>query len=234
MVTIEGYVERKDKRIEFFNTHRKVISDIVQKAHGVKLMPEAITIASGHDIFSGEFFDSCALNSCAYIAKVDKDELAFYRTIYKQSNKIIDKDSAPLKIDTKFKNKYFKQYCDQVLAVYSTFYEEVNIVWITAGKIEGDVSSLFSKFITPSYTISDSYVKFICKKPRYDSFDRLPYFYKLDQLNFIDNESDDFMDIFFNKFNKHLIPDDPELKLNKEMDINTLIDKLTLISMCMI
>lgn len=234
MVTIEGYLELKDKRIEFFNAHRKVISDIVQKAHGVKLMPEAITIASGSDIFSGEFFDNCALNSCAYIAKVDNDELAFYRTIYKQSNKIIDKDSAPLKIDTKFKNKYFKKYCDQVLAVYSTFYEEVNIVWITAGKIEGDVSSLFSKFITPSYTISDSYVKFICKKPRYDAFDRLPYFYKLDQLNFIDNESDDFMDIFFNKFNKHLIPDDPELKLNKEMDKNTLIDKLILISMCMI
>lgn len=234
MVTIEGYVERKDKRIEFFNTHRKVISDIVQKAHGVKLIPEAITIASGNDIFSGEFFDHCALNSCAYIAKVDKDELAFYRTIYRQSNTLVDKETAPLKIDTKFKNKYFKQYCDQVLAVYSTFYEEVNIVWITAGKIEGDVSSLFSKFITPSYTISDSYVKFICKKPRYDEFDRLPYFYKLDQLNFIDNESDDFMDTFFNKFNKHLIPDDPELKLNKDMDRNTLIDKLTLISMCLI
>jgi hypothetical protein len=234
MISVEGWVERKDKRIEFFNNNRKVISAMVQKAHRVNLMPEAITLASNHDIFGGSFFSDAVFNSCAYIAKVSKDELAFYRTIYKHSQHSNNKCSSPLKIETTMKNEYFRQYCDRVLAVFSTFYEEVNIVWITSGEIEGDVTSFFSKFVTPSYKINDNYLKFVGERPRYKKFDNVPDFLNINEFNFMNNDSDYFMNTFFDRFNTRIIPDEPDLKLNKDMDLQTLKDRLTLISMVMI
>lgn len=234
MISVDGWVERKDKRIEFFNNNRKVISAMVQKAHSVKLIPEAITIASSNDIFSGHFFEDAIFNGCAYIARVDKNELAFYRTIYKHSQHNTDKFSPRLKIDINLKNKYFQQYCDHVLAVFSAFYEEVNIVWITSGDITGDVSSMFSKLITPSYKINDNYLKFVGERPRYKKFNNVPSFIKLNEFNFMEQDSDDFMDTFFDRFNNQVIPDEDLLKLNKAMDLLTLKDRLTLIAMFMI
>lgn len=226
MVTIEGYTERKDKRIEFFTKNRKVISSMVKKAHKVKLIPEAITIANSNDIFSGHFFSDAVFNSCAYITKVDKDELSFYRTIYKSS--------APTKIKTTVKNKYFWKYYERVMTVFLAFYEDINIVWITSGNIKGDVTSIFSRIISPSYKINDNYIKFVCRRPRFEQFKSVPSFLKMNEFNFIENDSDDFMDTFFERFNNQIIPNEPELKLNKDMDLNTLKDRLTLISMMLI
>lgn len=46
MVTVEGWSERKDKRFGFFynDSNRKVITNIIEKAHKVKLHPKSVAL----------------------------------------------------------------------------------------------------------------------------------------------------------------------------------------------
>lgn len=220
---IDGWVE-KDKRRIIFGEHQKVITSIIKKAHRVSLIPQQVTVSSHSDIFSGYYFyNTTAFGSTAYIADLTMDEMSFYRTIYKHSQ--------PEPIITHVNDEYFDKYHQRTLEVLSTFYNEVHLVWVTAGEL-GNISSLWSHLITPAFNIKENYLKFVAKKPRYKQLEDKPTFLNLDEVNFRENQ--DYLTTFFNNYNERVIPEELDVKLNKDMSIDELKQNLSLISMYMI
>jgi hypothetical protein len=229
MVTIEGYSERKDKRFGFFynDSNRKVITNIIEKAHKVKLHPKSVALDSSSDIFVMDYFADRTFHDSVAIADINPRELSFFRSVYRHSK-------SQEKINIAYKPKYFLEYYERMIEVYANFYEDVEIVWITSGEIESDITTFFSKIITPKYTIKDNILKIIGVKPRFEKFKDIPSFIKINEVNFNGISGDNFLDIFFERFNEHVIPKDVDIELTKEMDLKTLKDRLTLISMIMI
>lgn len=229
MFTIEGYSNRKDKRFGFFynNSNRKVITKIIEKAHKVKLHPKSVGLDSSNDIFAMDYFADRSFHNSVAVSNVNPEELAFFRSVYRHSN-------SKEKVDISYKPKYFLEYYERILEVYSNFYEDVEIVWITSGKIESDITSFFSKIMTPKYTINDNILKIIGVRPRYKKFKEIPSFIKINEINFNGISGDNFIDIFFDRFNEHVIPKDFDIEITKEMNIEELKEKLMLLAMCMI
>lgn len=229
MVTVEGWSERKDKRFGFFynDSNRKVITNIIEKAHKVKLHPKSVALDSSSDIFVMDYFADRTFHDSVAVANVNPRELAFFRSVYRHSK-------SKEKVDISYKPKYFLEHYERMIEVYSNFYEDVEIVWITSGEIESDITTFFSKIFTPKYKVNDNILKIIGVKPRYEKFKDIPSFIKINEVNFNGISGDNFIDIFFQRFNEHVIPKDVDIELTKEMDLQTLKDRLTLISMIMI
>lgn len=224
VIMVEGWIEKKDKRRIVFDSHRKVISKIIQKAHRVSLIPQQITLSSNNDIFSGYYFThAVGFGSTAYIADLTMDYLSFYRTVYNHSD--------PQPIITHLNDEYFSKYYKRVLEVLSNFYDDVNLVWVTAGDIK-NIDSIISHLITPNFNIKENYLKFVAKKPRYKQFESMPTFLNLDEVNFRGNQ--DYLTTFFNNYNERVIPKELDVKLDKDMNMDELKQVLSLISMYMI
>ena len=88
--------------------------------------------------------------------------------------------------------------------------------------------------MTPKYTINDNILKIIGVRPRYKKFKEIPSFIKINEINFNGISGDNFIDIFFDRFNEHVIPKDFDIEITKEMNIEELKEKLMLLAMCMI
>lgn len=232
MEYIEGYTkpkEPKDKRFGFFynDSNRKVITNIIEKAHNVKLHPKSVALDSSSDIFVMDYFADRTFHDSVAVANVDPQELAFFRSVYRHSK-------SKEKVDIAYKPKYFLEHYERMVEVYANFYEDVEIVWITSGKIESDITSVFSKIITPKYTINDNILKIIGVRPRYEKFKDIPSFIKINEVNFNGISGDNFIDIFFQRFNGYVVPKGVDIEITKEMDMEELKEKLILLAMCMI
>lgn len=229
MVTVEGWSERKDKRFGFFynDSNRKVITNIIEKAHKVKLHPKSVALDSSSDIFVMDYFADRTFHDSVAVANVNPKELAFFRSVYRHSK-------SKEKVDIAYKPKYFLEHYERMIEVYANFYEDVEIVWITSGEIESDITTFFSKIITPKYKINDNILKIIGVNPRFEKFKDIPSFIKINEVNFNGISGDNFIDIFFQRFNEHVVPKGFDIELTKEMDMEELKEKIMLLAMCMI
>lgn len=224
---LDGYTEdtETDERFRFLSNeyNLNMITHLIEKAHSIQLSPDSIVIDENDDILSMDYFDNRAFNNHVSVANVNPRELSFFRSVYRHS--ILQE-----KINIAYKPKYFSEYYERIIAVYSNFYEDVEIVWMTNGQIENNTNN----DVMPTYNIQDNILKIIGINPRYTVFKDIPYFIQMNEINFNNKSGDNFLDLFFERINQHVIPKNVDIELHRLTDIDTLSEQLVLISMCII
>jgi hypothetical protein len=228
MFMLDGYTEdtETDERFRFLSNeyNLNMITHLIEKAHNIQLSPASIVIDENDDILAMDYFDNRTFNNHVTVANVNSQELSFFRSVYRHS---ISQE----KINISYKPKYFSEYYERIIAVYSNFYEDVEIVWITNGKIENNTNN----DVMPTYNIQDNILKIIGINPRYSVFKDIPYFIQMNEINFNNKSgSDNFLDLFFERINQHVIPKNVDIELHRLTDIDTLNEQLVLISMWII
>lgn len=214
-----------DERFRFLSNEYNInmITHLIEKAHNIQLSPDEIIIDEDDVILSMDYFDNRTFNNHVTVANVNSGELSFFRSVYRKS---ISQE----KINIAYKPKYFSEYYERIISVYSNFYEDVEIVWITNGQIENNTNN----DTMPTYNIQDNILKIIGINPRYSVFKDIPYFIKINEVNFNNISGDTFLDLFFERINQHVIPKNVDIALHGLTDIDTLNDQLIIISMCII
>lgn len=89
--------------------------------------------------------------------------------------------------------------------------------------------------VMTTYNIQDNILKIIGINPRYSVFKDIPYFIQMNEINFNNKSgSDNFLDLFFERINQHVIPKNVDIELHRLTDIDTLNEQLVLICMCIV
>jgi hypothetical protein len=228
MFMLDGYTEEADtdERFRFLynESNLNLITHFIENAHNIQLPRDGIVIDENDDILAIDYFDNRTFNNHVTVANVSPRELSFFRSVYRHS---ISQE----KISIDYKPKYFSEYYERIIAVYSNFYEDVEIVWISNGQIENNTNN----DVMPTYNIQDNILKIIGINPRYSVFKDIPYFIQMNEINFNNKSgSDNFLDLFFERINQHVIPKNVDIELHRLTDIDTLNEQLVLICMCIV
>lgn len=230
-LSINQLTKENGSRSSILLKNRRPIQKIIQKIHAMKIPFKQVVVSKNSDIFSGDYFKSSNFDDYTYIAQLKPNHIVFYRTIYKHSN--------PSSIKTTVKNKSFESHKEKIVAILSYFYSDINIVCITSCTIKSNLNNIIYNFINPNIFLLDHYIKIIANNPRHENVKNLPNFMKYGEINFMHTcvmqQSDETnFENFLNKVNTYFIPNELDIKLNKDMSLEEFNDNLSIIDMYMI
>jgi hypothetical protein len=230
-VSINAVTKKKNTRSSMLLKNTKPIQNIIRKTHKLKVPFDKILVSQNSDIFTSDYFKKANFDDCTYIAQLRSDHITFYRTIYQHSN--------PTSIQTTVKNESFEKHREKIIKILSYFYNDINIVCITSCNIKSNLNNIIYNFINPDIFLLDHYVKIIANNPRHEKINNLPNFMRNGEINFmhtciLQQADETNFENFLNKVNDCFIPEELDIKLDKDMSLDELNDNLSIIDMYMI
>lgn len=158
----------------------------------------------------------------------DGENLIFLKNIYNQKENILEYTP---------ENTIFKEYAEKIILLLSTFFKKVNVSYIVSGRFSRFIGlnpfiSLNNNF-KPSFEIENSCIRIIGTDRIYG--DDRDYDIELNYIDFIkDQDNDLIIKNMFNNYNKDVIPEEFEIKIDFNKKIEEIEDQLSLIKMLII
>lgn len=164
-----------------------------------------------------------------YINLISKSqsEIQFYRSIY----------SSKKQFDFVFPEErtIFNQYFEKLSLILSTFYVSVEVIYMGQASISRSLDSFLNKVVSPNLSIFQDNIKILGIEPRFKHLSKpLEKDERTDVVNLFEGHEMAFISKFIKNINEHAVPEDSDIVISLDDDIEDLRRNLSLIGMCLV
>lgn len=207
----------------FLKANAKVISKSFSQCFNTSVTPDNLWMIE----FNQNIVVAEAEKAMFYINQLSKSQLQFYRTIEPSVNQ------------TNFtfpdEKKFFNDYFDKVSLIFKTFYVSVAVIYMGQASFSKPLGGFLNNIFTPKLEIFQDNIKIMGIQPR---FNYLSHYVEKDErtdvLNLFGGHEESFIKKFIQNINNHAIPEDSDIVIDIDDDIETLERNLSLVAMCLV
>jgi hypothetical protein len=207
----------------FFKANRKVISKSFSDCFKIPVTPENFwMIEDNKNIIVAD-----PEMGLFYVNQLSKSQIQFYRTIQ------------PSIIQTDFKfheeKKIFNDYFEKISLILKTFYGSVAVIYMGQASFSKPLGGFLNHIFTPKLEIFQDNIKIMGVQPRFDYLTKyVEKDERTDVVNLFEGHEMTFINKFIKNINQHAVPENSDIVISLDDDIDDLRRNLSLIGMCLV